>query len=494
MKGERSFEAIGLEERIDPFNFPRQFSSIIWILFLSFLLWRIMSTPGPMALAQGIEKPKASVDFSTAFIQVARQTIPAVAHIEVIERKEVGNPYLLFENARLEGSGLPRKHKLELRELGTGMIIDPQGNILTNFHVAGGATKVRVTLADGNRYPAELVGGDPKTDLAVIHISATENLPNVTFGDSDKVEVGEWVVAIGHPRGLDQSVTHGIISAKHRRGIIELSRYQDLLQTDAAANPGNSGGPLLNLQGEVIGVNAMISPEFGGFEGISFAIPSNIAVYVSKALIAHRKVERGWLGLNIQDVMVESAQSNRPETPKGAVITGVFKGGPAEKAGFKKGDIVIHYQGKEILDAGSLQTQVSITPIGQEAPMIVKRDGREQEITAKVGNLEDAPKVLASSIKDRLGISVRPITSKEIRQYELISQEGVAIATLEPKGPFGEAGFNVGDIILVIDGQSINNPEDFVFFLSGLKTPQEVSMLALDHRNGAIHSMEVKVP
>lgn len=317
MKGERSFEATGLKKGIVPFSLHRQFSSIIWILFLNFLLWGMVSIPGPMALAQGAEKTKALVDFSTAVILVARQTIPAVAHIEVMERKEVENPFLFFENAPLKKLGMPRKLKLDLKELGTGMIIDPQGNILTNFHVAGGATKIQVTLANRNRYPAELVGADPKTDLAVIHISATENLPNVTFGDSDQVEVGEWVVAIGHPRGLDQTVTHGIISAKHRRGIIELSGYQDFLQSDAAANPGNSCGPLLNLQGEVIGVNAMISSESGGFEGISFAIPSNIAVYISKALIAHRKVERGWLGLNIQDVMVELANLAAWKLPKG---------------------------------------------------------------------------------------------------------------------------------------------------------------------------------
>jgi serine protease Do len=251
--------------------------------------------------------PVLAEDLTTAIIQVAKQNIPAVVHIEVTESQEVENPFAPFGNdpffRRFFGvPNMPRKFKRELKGLGTGMIIDSQGHILTNHHVAGGATKIEVLLSDGRRYPAKLVGTDPNTDLAVIHIDAQGPLPYVTFGDSDKVEVGEWVVAIGHPRGLDQTVTQGIISAKHRRGITDPSGYQDFLQTDTAINPGNSGGPLLNLKGEVIGVNAAIASESGGFEGIGFTIPSNIAVHVAKTLIAHGKVERGWLGVSIQDL------------------------------------------------------------------------------------------------------------------------------------------------------------------------------------------------
>ena len=192
--------------------------------------------------------PALAEDLTTAIVQVAKQNIPAVVHIEVTESQEVENPLLPFENdpffRRFFGNpNMPRKFKRELKGLGTGMIIDPQGHILTNHHVAGGATKIEVLLSDGRRYPAKLVGTDSKTDLAVIHIDAQGPLPYVTFGDSDKVEVGEWVVAIGHPRGLDQTVTQGIISAKHRRGITDPSGYQDFLQTDTAINPGNSGGP-----------------------------------------------------------------------------------------------------------------------------------------------------------------------------------------------------------------------------------------------------------
>jgi len=240
------------------------------------------------------EKAGGPVDLNTAIIQVAKQNLPAVVYIEVTESREVTNPFSPFENdpffKRFFGvPKMPRKFKQEMKGLGSGMIIDPQGYILTNYHVAGGATKMEVTLADGSKHPAKLVGGDPKTDLAVIRISTNERLPHVTFGDSDKVEVGEWVVAIGAPRALEKSVTQGIISAKHRRAVTDPTSYQDFLQTDAAINPGNSGGPLLNLYGEVVGVNAAIATESGGFEGIGFNIPSNMAVKAANALIARSR-------------------------------------------------------------------------------------------------------------------------------------------------------------------------------------------------------------
>ena len=248
----------------------------------------------------------SAVDLSTAIAKVAKETIPAVVHIEVTQRQEVNNPFLPFENDPFfhyffdVPHHMPRKFKRELKGLGSGMIMDAQGHILTNNHVVAGANEIQVLLSDGQYYPAKLVGTDPKTDLAVIQIKADENLPFVTFGDSDEMKVGNWVVAIGAPQGLDQTVTQGIISAKHRRGILDPSSYQDYLQTDAAINPGNSGGPLLNLQGKVIGVNAAIVSESGGFEGIGFAIPSNMAVHIADALIKNGKVERGWLGVSIR--------------------------------------------------------------------------------------------------------------------------------------------------------------------------------------------------
>jgi serine protease Do len=441
---------------------------------------------------------KAAPDLSTAIVEVAKKNIPAVVHIEVTERQEVANPLLPFESDPFlrrffDIPKMPKKFKREVKGLGTGMIIDAQGHILTNHHVAGGATKIEVLLSNGQQYDAKLVGTDPKTDLAVIRIFAKESLPHVAFGDSDKVEVGEWVVAIGHPRGLDQTVTQGIISAKHRRGITDPSSYQDFLQTDAAINPGNSGGPLLNLQGEVIGVNAAIASQSGGFEGIGFTIPSNMALHVARALIAHGKVERGWLGVTTQDLTPDLAKSVHMETLKGAFIVGVLKGGPAEKAGIKKNDVVITYQGKEIPDSSTLRNEVAATPIGQEAKLTILRSGKKEEVTVKVENLETSAKIMAAAVKDRLGAEVRPLTTEEIEKYGLDANQGVTISWLDPEGPLHKAGFEVGDLILGINNQPIGGVESFVQLVTALKPDQKASLLALDHRSGNTGTVLVMV-
>jgi serine protease Do len=452
----------------------------------------------PLSMAQAAKETGGSIDLSTAIIQVAKRTIPAVAHIEVTEKQEVVNPLLPFEGDPFfkrffNIPKMPKKFKRELKGLGTGMILDPQGHILTNHHVAGGATKIEVLLSNGERYPAKLIGSDPKTDLAVIKISATQSLPHVTFGDSDKVEVGQWVVAIGHPRGLDQTVTQGIISAKHRQGITDPSSYQDFLQTDAAINPGNSGGPLLNLRGEVIGVNAAIASQSGGFEGIGFTIPSNMALHVAKALIAHGKVERGWLGVSIQDLTPELAKSLHVEALKGAVVAEVVKGGPAEKAGLRKDDIIVAYRGKEIPDSGMLRNEVADTPIGQEAKVTVLRKGQKEELNVRVGSLEEATKILAASVNERLGAEVRPLTSQESERYGLDANKGVAIESVDKKGPLGQAGFEVGDVILGINNEPIEGVDSFVQLISSLKPNQKITLLALDHRSGNMGDVQVTI-
>ncbi len=448
--------------------------------------------------ASAAENPSAG-DLSTAIAIVAKQTIPAVAHIEVTQRQEINNPLLPFENDPFfhyffnAPRKMPKKFKREMKGLGSGMVMDAEGHILTNNHVVAGANEIEVLLADGNRYKAKIVGADPKTDLAVIQIKADGNLPYVVFGDSDKMEVGNWVIAIGHPRGLDQTVTQGIISAKHRRGILDPSSYQDYLQTDAAINPGNSGGPLLNLEGQVIGVNAAIVSESGGFEGIGFAIPSNMAVYISKALIAHGKVVRGWLGVSIQELTPDLIKAMKLDISKGALIADVVKGGPADAAGIQKGDVVTAYQGKEISSGSALQNEVARTPIGQEATVIVNRNGKAQELKVKIENLEDAVKKIAISLKGRLGVTVRPVTAKETQQYGLEDEQGVAVATLQPGGSLAKAGFEVGDIILSIDNQPVKDEQGFVNLLEIMKPHQSVQILALDHNSGQTAQVQVKV-
>ena len=427
----------------------------------------------------------------------AKENIPAVVHIEVTQRQELPVMQLPFGNDPFQyffqEPGTPRKYQRVLRGLGTGMLMDSQGNILTNNHVVGNATEIDVLLSNGNRYKATLVGADPKTDLAVIRIKAKEKLPHVVFGDSDSIDVGDWVVAIGHPRGLDQTVTQGIISAKHRTGITDPNSYQDFLQTDAAINPGNSGGPLLNLKGEVIGVNSIIVSQSGGFEGIGFAIPSNMARHIANELIANGKVERGWLGVSIQDLTPELAKSFGLSDTTGALIADVAKDGPAGVAGLKRGDIVVSYDGRKIPDSSILRNDVASTTIGKTVNITVLRKGERKEFSVKIGNLETATRMYVKSIQSRLGADVRPLNSDEAKRYNLNPNHGVVINQLDPKGPLSEAGFEVGDVILEVNGQPIEGMSDLVNIVQGLKANQQVVMLALDHRTGRTAYVEIIV-
>ncbi len=478
-------------------RFVYQYRHSLLTIFIVGIFLSLLSLPF-IAFSHGNEAPNAALDLRTAISKVAEQNIPAVVHIEVIERQEVANPFLPFENDPFfhyffGQPNMPKKFKRELKGLGTGIIMDAQGHILTNNHVVGGASKIDVLLSNGKEYPGELIGTDPKTDLAVIEISTEKPLPHVTFGDSDKVKVGEWVVAIGHPRGLDQTVTQGIISAKHRQGITDPSSYQDFLQTDAAINPGNSGGPLLNLQGEVIGVNAAIVSQSGGFEGIGFAIPINMALHVTKQLIDHGKVTRGWLGISIQELTPDMAKSFGLDSPRGALIADVFKGGPAEKAGLKRGDIVIVFNDEEILHASALRNQVANTPIGKEVKITVLRKGQRQDLTVKIGNMEDAVKMLANRLKDRLGAEFRPITPKEAKGYNLNSQQGVAILWLAVDGPLAKVGFEVGDIILQVNGQEVEGVQSFVDLIGSIAPNTLITVLALDHNTGKSGYVQVAI-
>ena len=458
------------------------------ILIVFSLVWFFMPVtwPGPTF---GAEQGKTPLDLSTSIIQVAKKNIPAVAHIEVMGQQEAATPSLPFNDdplfRRFFGAPqTPRKFKRETKGLGTGMIIDVQGHILTNYHVVGGANKIDVLLSNGNTYQAKLIGTDPKTDLAVLRITAKEQLPFVAFGDSDKVEVGEWVIAIGHPRGLDQTVTQGIISAKHRRGITDPTGYQDFLQTDAAINPGNSGGPLLNLRGEVIGVNTIIVSGSGGYEGIGLAIPSNIAKHVAKLLISQGKVERGWLGISAQDMTPAIAKTLALEFKKGALVGDVVKGGPAEKAGIKKNDIVILFQGKDITDAGMLRNEISLSPIGKDVRMAILRAGKRQEIVVRIGDPKDAARVLSASVRERLGVEVRQLTQKEADKYRTNVNDGVVITSVEQKGPLAKVGFEVGDVIIEVDGQAVGSADNFVQLVASLRPNQRITLLAFDHGSG----------
>jgi serine protease Do len=388
---------------------------------------------------------------------------------------------------------MPKKLQRELVGLGTGVIIDAQGHILSNYHVVGGATQIEVTLSDGTQFPATVVGVDPKTDLGVIKINAEKPLPFLTFANSDKAKVGQWVVAIGEPRGLDQTVTQGIISAKHRTGITDPSGYQDFLQTDAAINPGNSGGPLLTLDGRVIGINSVIASVSGGFEGIGFAIPSNMAAHVAKALIAHGKVERGWVGVSAQDLTADLAKSFGLQLPNGALISEVQQGGPADKAGLKKGDVIITYQDEQIADASAFRNDVASSTIGQQVKLGVWRNGKKLEIPLTIGDLAIARKAVAAELKDRLGVVVRPLTPKEAEEYGLPLPEGVAIQWIDPKGPMSKAGFEVGDIIVGLDDHPVQGVDSFNALMKTMPHHHKFTLLAINHKSGQSGYVQVEI-
>ena len=468
------------------------------IVVFMLMLAAFFAFPHGVSLARAEEAKKAPVDLITAIGDVARRTIPAVVHIEVRERQEIPAPLSNDPSSR-RFFQIPKNQKKVERELvglGTGMIMDPRGHILTNGHVVEGASKIRVTLANGTVYSdsaVETVGTDAKTDLAVISVKADKPLPFVTFGDSDKADVGEWVVAIGHPRGLNQSVTQGIISAKHRREITDPSSYEDFLQTDAAINPGNSGGPLLNLYGEVIGINAIIASTSGGFEGIGFAIPSNMAVRIARELIDHGRVVRGWIGVSVEDLSPEMAKSLGLNTTEGVLVAEVAQGGPAERAGIAGGDVVTAFQGKDVTDSSTLRNDVATAPVGVDAGITIWRSGAAQELTVKVGDQEEESRILEASLQERLGISVRRVTANEASKYGLEYDRGVVVTRVDPKGPLGRTRVKVGNMILGVDDQAIDGMEDLAATIGAARHLQRVRLLILDQKKAQFAYVTVRV-
>ena len=469
----------------------------------------IVSLVGVFILAYGVIKPRAQSDQAnqtnlvTAIEKVAKEGIPSVVHVEVTERQQIANPFLPFESNPFfkqffQLPKMPKKFQRKIFGLGSGVIIDNSGHIITNYHVVGGATRIHVVLADGRVFSGKsvkVIGTDPQTDLAVIQILGKGPFPHLTFGNSDKVKVGQWVVAIGQPEGLSETVTQGIISAKHRTGLFSSPiSYQDYLQTDAAINPGNSGGPLMDLSGRVIGINSAIITESGGFEGLGFAIPSNIAAHVSQQLIKYGKVIRGWLGVTLQKLTPELAKSFHLTSVSGSLVADVIKGSPADLAGIKRGDVITAFQGKPAENPSILADDVSLTPPGKRVTFTIIRNGAKRQISVKIGNLEDEHKALENSLKHEFGILVSPMTTKEANEYGLDSQPGLTIEQVTPNSPFGRAGFQKGDIILRINNNEVTDASGLFMMLSSLKSEHRVTVTAVTHKSGQIVNVFVRLP
>jgi serine protease Do len=359
------------------------------------------------------------------------------------------------------------------RSLGSGFIIDKDGYIITNNHVIEGASEIRVRLSTEKEYDAEIVGRDPKTDLALIKIKSRNDLPAVELGDSDKVEIGEWVMAIGNPFGLSHTVTVGIVSAKGR--VIGSGPYDDFIQTDASINPGNSGGPLFNIQGEVVGINTAI---VATGQGIGFAIPVNVAREIIPQLKKQGKVTRGGIGVYVQKMTPELAKSFGLEKGEGALVADVIAGAAAEKGGIRRGDVIIRFDGKEIHEMNELPRVVAATPVGKEVEVEILREGKPMKLKLKVGELKEeaaAPAEEKASVD--LGMSVQEITPEMARQLRLKETGGVIVSQVESGSPADEAGLQRGDIIQEINGQSIRRLGDYQAAMGKVKKDEVVRLL-----------------
>jgi len=368
---------------------------------------------------------------------------------------------------------VPRR-EFKQRSLGSGFIIDKDGYILTNNHVIEKASSIKVKLSDGKEYDAKVIGKDAKTDIALIKINAKQNLPTVALGDSDKIEVGDWVVAIGNPFGLEHTVTAGIISAKGR--VIGAGPYDDFIQTDASINPGNSGGPLLNLKGEVVGINTAI---ISGGQGIGFAIPVNIAKELLPQLKSKGKVVRGWLGVYIQKITPEIAKTFGLQESEGALVSDVMENSPAEKADIRRGDIIVSFNGKKIKDMDALPRMVGSTEIGKKIKLGIIRDGKPLEKEVVIGELKE--EVVQASQKPQVekdfGLVVQDITPEIARHLNLKDRRGVIVTDVQPGSPAQEADIRSGDIIKEIGKKPVRNLTEFKEAMKKASLKEGVVML-----------------
>ena len=341
---------------------------------------------------------------------------------------------------------------------GSGVIISRDGYILTNNHVVEGAKEVSVTLADKGEFKAQIVGRDPKTDLAIVKIDAGENLPAASIGDSDQIKVGDWVLAIGNPFGLGHTVTSGIVSAKGR--VIGAGPYDDFIQTDASINPGNSGGPLFNMKGEVIGINTAIIPDG---QGIGFAIPVNTAKPLIPQLEANGEVTRGYLGVNIQSITPDLSKALNLEKSKGALVAEVVPGGPADKAGIKAGDVIVSFDGKPVHDSHDLPAMVAATAIGREVPITLVRNGKEIKIAAVIAKLESDGTRLAETkppAQGKWGLQLQDLNPEIARQLGLKDEHGAVVVGVQPGSPAYRASIQPGDVIMEVNRQTVKSVSD----------------------------------
>jgi serine protease Do len=441
--------------------------NVFFTLFLSIGLLPLFS--GRTLSQDSIPKTSAQrpAPFRGNFAALAKAVGPVVVNIstsQVIKPPAQGSPSPFGGTEpsqdpweRFFGQPFPRG-PFRQQGLGSGFIIEADGIILTNNHVVANAEKIIVKLQDDREFEGRVVGTDTKTDIAVIKINAN-NLPVVSFGDSDRLQVGEWVVALGSPFGLANTITAGIVSAKGRW--IGAGPYDNFIQTDASINPGNSGGPLVNLRGEVVGINTAIFSRTGANIGIGFAIPISLVKELLPELKSKGKVTRGWLGVSVQQLTPDLATSLGMEKPTGALVSTVTEGSPADKAGVKVGDVIIEYDGKPIQHSSQLPILVARTDVGKSVPLTVYRGKEEVRLSLTVGELKEDEIVASASKKNDLGLTVQSLAPEIARSMGLEDTQGVIITAVDPGGPGAAAGFRRGDVILEIDRKPIRGLSDY---------------------------------
>ena len=435
---------------------------------------------------------------------ISERVIDAVVNISTSQKVETRNspmpqlpndPQLdeLFRDFfNRRGQGDPQNRERgprRVNSLGSGFIIDPSGIVVTNNHVISEADEITVILNDGARLKAEIIGRDQKTDLALLRVKPDKPLKAVTFGDSDKLRLGEWVIAIGNPFSLGGTVTAGIVSARNRD--INSGPYDNYIQTDAAINRGNSGGPLFNLDGEVVGVNTAIISPSGGSIGIGFAVPSKTAMPVIEQLKQFGETRRGWLGVRIQQVTDEIADSLKINPPRGALVAGVDERGPAKPAGIEPGDVIVKFDGKDIKEMRDLPRVVADTPVGKQTPVVVIRKGKEETKTVTLGRLEDGEKLAAadpksegtpdkSVVKKTLGLELANMSDDLRKRYKIKDTvKGVIIIGVDANSPAADKRLAPGDVIVEIAQEAVANADELQAKIDKLKKDGRKSALLL---------------
>ncbi|WP_089720459.1 DegQ family serine endoprotease [Candidatus Entotheonella palauensis] len=460
-----------------------------WLLSVCAALWLALSALAFPVDAeaqpfwqQGRQNPLSTQPAPPNFTELAKALQPAVVNISTKQqevRPSEDSPMEFFERF----FGGPGRRRRRRPGQGSGFIISQDGYIVTNYHVIEDAADIKVTLTTRQQFNAKLIGGDAKTDLALLKIEADEQLPTVPAGNSDQLEVGEWVMAIGNPFGLGHTVTTGIVSAKGRT--IGAGPYDDFIQTDASINPGNSGGPLFNMRGEVIGINTAIVPQG---QGIGFAIPSNMALNILRQLSGEGKVTRGWLGVAIQQLSPELMQAFKLENNNGALIADVIADSPAKKAGLKRGDIIVGFNGEKVQESSELPRLVATMPPGTSATVDIIREGKTLSVPVILGTLEEddtqaVAKAKPSDVEVSLGLRVEPITPDIATSLKLENTDGVVVSGVDANGPAAEAGLRRGDVVREINRLPISDLDDYETITSNLRT--DTTVLLLVERRGS---------